>query len=276
MRTKSFFAILLLAAAALAPAAPAAQADKPSVPNPAIVVWYAHPADEWENALPVGNGRLGAMVFGKTDEEEIQLNEDTLLVGRAVLDHGQGRRRRAARDPAADLRRPAGAGPPPVRPAPHGLPGRAAEVPVARHARPQASPAGRRSPGYRHQLDLDTAVVDDDATSRAASAFSARCSSTPGRPGPGRAPDGRPAGHDLLRRRSCAARATRPTRTTRRTTSRWTASAPTVSSLRGKSADYLGVAGQLRYEARLQASLRGGRDARSSTIDLDRAPGPTT
>jgi len=44
-------------------------------------IWYAHPADKWENALPVGNGRLGAMVFGKTDEEQIQLNEETYWSG---------------------------------------------------------------------------------------------------------------------------------------------------------------------------------------------------
>ena len=35
-------------------------------------LWYSHPAEKWENALPVGNGRLGAMVFGRTDEELIQ------------------------------------------------------------------------------------------------------------------------------------------------------------------------------------------------------------
>lgn len=52
-----------------------------SARDPATVLWYAHPARKWENALPVGNGRLGAMVFGKTDEERIQLNEDTLWSG---------------------------------------------------------------------------------------------------------------------------------------------------------------------------------------------------
>ena len=51
------------------------------VHDPATVLWYTHPAQKWENALPVGNGRLGAMVFGKTDEERIQLNEDTLWSG---------------------------------------------------------------------------------------------------------------------------------------------------------------------------------------------------
>jgi len=40
-------------------------------------LWYEHPAEEWEQALPVGNGRLGAMIFGKYDEERIQINEET-------------------------------------------------------------------------------------------------------------------------------------------------------------------------------------------------------
>ena len=45
------------------------------------VLWYRHPADEWVEALPVGNGRLGAMVFGGVARERIQLNEDTLWSG---------------------------------------------------------------------------------------------------------------------------------------------------------------------------------------------------
>jgi len=49
--------------------------------NPTTLLWYTHPADKWENALPVGNGRLGAMVFGKTDEERIQFNEETYWSG---------------------------------------------------------------------------------------------------------------------------------------------------------------------------------------------------
>ena len=46
-----------------------------------LKLWYKQPAQEWTEALPVGNGRLGAMVFGKTDEERIQLNEATLWSG---------------------------------------------------------------------------------------------------------------------------------------------------------------------------------------------------
>ena len=61
-------------------AAPGRCAERASA-DPSTVLWYAHPADKWENAFPVGNGRLGAMVFGKTDEEEIQLNEETYWSG---------------------------------------------------------------------------------------------------------------------------------------------------------------------------------------------------
>ena len=44
-------------------------------------LWYTRPAAVWTEALPVGNGRLGSMVFGGTAHERIQLNEDTLWSG---------------------------------------------------------------------------------------------------------------------------------------------------------------------------------------------------
>ena len=49
--------------------------------DPATLLWYDAPAKDWEEALPVGNGRLGAMVFGKYGEERIQLNEETYWSG---------------------------------------------------------------------------------------------------------------------------------------------------------------------------------------------------
>ncbi|MBI3958042.1 MAG: glycoside hydrolase family 95 protein [Chloroflexi bacterium] len=48
-----------------------------------LSLWYDTPAAAWEAALPVGNGRLGAMIFGGVDEERIALNEDTLWSGLA-------------------------------------------------------------------------------------------------------------------------------------------------------------------------------------------------
>jgi alpha-L-fucosidase 2 len=45
--------------------------------DPSSLMWYTQPAEKWEDALPLGNGRLGAMVFGGVQEERIQLNEET-------------------------------------------------------------------------------------------------------------------------------------------------------------------------------------------------------
>jgi alpha-L-fucosidase 2 len=46
-----------------------------------LLLWYEKPATQWVEALPIGNGRLGAMVFGGTAAERLQLNEDTLYAG---------------------------------------------------------------------------------------------------------------------------------------------------------------------------------------------------
>src|SRR5438309_503512 len=45
-------------------------------------IWYSKPAAAWDEALPIGSGRLGAMVFGGTESERIQFNEDTLWTGK--------------------------------------------------------------------------------------------------------------------------------------------------------------------------------------------------
>lgn len=48
---------------------------------PARRLWYCAPAEDWNGALPLGSGTLGMMVFGGTDREELQLNEETLWSG---------------------------------------------------------------------------------------------------------------------------------------------------------------------------------------------------
>lgn len=48
------------------------------------VLWYREPAKVWEDALPVGNGRLGAMVYGDWNKENIQVNEESLWGGAKV------------------------------------------------------------------------------------------------------------------------------------------------------------------------------------------------
>ncbi|BBD99907.1 alpha/beta hydrolase [Sphingobium amiense] len=64
--------------AALATVRPADAA--PAAPHP-LTLWYRQPAAKWTEALPIGNGRLGAMVFGGTAQEKLQLNESTLWAG---------------------------------------------------------------------------------------------------------------------------------------------------------------------------------------------------
>jgi alpha-L-fucosidase 2 len=46
-----------------------------------LALWYNKPADKWTEALPLGNGRIGAMVFGGVEKDRIQFNEETLWTG---------------------------------------------------------------------------------------------------------------------------------------------------------------------------------------------------
>ena len=73
----------LVAAGATSAALPAALRlpATPPTPIPRHRIFYERPAATWPDALPVGNGRLGAMVFGGTAHERIQLNEETVWMG---------------------------------------------------------------------------------------------------------------------------------------------------------------------------------------------------
>ena len=52
-----------------------------------LSLWYRQPARRWLEALPIGNGRVGAMVFGGADQEQLALNEVTLWSGAASDQH---------------------------------------------------------------------------------------------------------------------------------------------------------------------------------------------
>lgn len=84
MRFTAFAAALLLASTPLLRAADfSSPSSVLSPPSSAFrpQLWYLQPAAKWDEALPIGSGRLGAMVFGGTAEERIQFNEDTLWTG---------------------------------------------------------------------------------------------------------------------------------------------------------------------------------------------------
>ena len=62
-------------------------ARRPPDSDESMRLWYRQPAAEWTEALPVGNGRIGAMVFGGVGVERIQLNEESLWGGAPIDDN---------------------------------------------------------------------------------------------------------------------------------------------------------------------------------------------
>ena len=93
-----FFALVLLSQQSFAqkhkmdeafnPVAKATFVKDAKPPTEPMTLWYRKPARKWETeALPVGNGRLGAMVFGGVDRERIQFNEETVWDGEYIDRH---------------------------------------------------------------------------------------------------------------------------------------------------------------------------------------------
>ena len=84
LQMKPLFALTILMLFTIALQAQEKQSPdsfNPKSINPATVIWLSKPAAKWEEALPVGNGRLGAMIYGGVNEAIIQLNEDTYWSG---------------------------------------------------------------------------------------------------------------------------------------------------------------------------------------------------
>ncbi len=245
--TRHSIAVLVLALLATSASLGASEA------NP--VVWYTHPADKWENALPLGNGRLGAMVFGRTDEEEIQLNEETLWSGGPYSTTVPG-----GYQALPEIRRLLFDGQL-VRA--HRLFGRhLMGHPVEQQKYQSLGSLILKLEGsgevsdYRHELDLDTAVATT-TYARGGVRFKREAFVSP-------------VDQVLVVRLSAASpgaisfvaqlRGARNQAHSNYATDYFQMDGHGTDGLvvRGKSADYLGVAGKLRYEARLQASLRGG------------------
>ena len=58
--------------------------------NQSLELWYKQPAADWNEALPVGNGRLGAMVFVDPVNECIQINEESIWAGSKINNNNPG------------------------------------------------------------------------------------------------------------------------------------------------------------------------------------------
>ena len=74
--------VCLISAAAVSNNARAQESPAADRAGGPMVLWCDKPAEKWTDANPIGNGRMGAMIFGRTGEELIQLNEDTIWAGK--------------------------------------------------------------------------------------------------------------------------------------------------------------------------------------------------
>src|SRR3954463_9603096 len=73
---------VLLVLAALAVGGRLLPAPQPGPPDSPLTLWYQQPATRWVEALPIGNGRLGGMIFGGITNEHLQFNESPLWTGK--------------------------------------------------------------------------------------------------------------------------------------------------------------------------------------------------
>ncbi len=257
-------ALVILGMAAVALAAwPTAARTTPAGPQDSTtLLWYAHPADKWENAFPVGNGRLGAMVFGRTDEEQVQINEDTYWTGgpysTVVKDGREVLPRIQKLVFEGDFKMA------------HILFGRnLMGYPVEQQKyQPLANLVltfGDKSPvtKYRHQLDLDSAVVTT-SFERSGVEFVREVFSSPvDQVIVIRLTAGKPGSISL----AAELRGYRNEAHSNYATDyfRMDGDGPDGLVLRGKSADYMGIPGKLRYTARLKAVPEGG----TMSVDWD-------
>jgi alpha-L-fucosidase 2 len=218
-------------------------------------LWYRTPAASWNEALPVGNGRLGAMVFGGVERERLQLNEETLWSGGPYDPVVPG-----AASALPEIRRLLFAG---DIPGAHDLFGRTMMGRPYEQMKYQplgdlllSFPAGGAVEEYRRSLDLDEAVAR--VSFRAAGVTYTRevFASSPDQVLAVRLTASRAGALTV----SAELRGTRNPAHSNYGTDyfRMDGMAPNGLRLTGRNTDYLGVAGRLRYESRLVARTSGG------------------
>lgn len=247
--------LALLVLLAIAARAFAAHPIAPPAPDPRLVLWYTHPADKWENAMPVGNGRLGAMVFGRTDEEQIQLNEDTYWSGGPYSTVVKG-----SYKALPEVQKLIFAG---EYQKAHTLFGRSLMGYPVEQQKYQALanlvikfPSKEKVSDYRHQLDLDTAIATTTYEKGGARYVREVFVSPVDQVIVVRLTSDKPGTISF----TAQLRGYRNTAHSNYATDYFRMDSDGGDGLRlsGKSADYMGVEGKLRYQVRLRALPTGG------------------
>lgn len=222
--------------------------------DPSTLLWYAKPAQAWDEALPVGNGKVGGMVFGGAGEEHIQLNEDTYWTGGPYSSVVRG-----GHTQLPEIRKLVFEG---KYLEAHNLFGRTLMgYPVEQQKYQSLADlyihfGEVQAEGYKRWLDLETGVSGVDYTAAGVRYHRAVFVS---------------AADQVLVMRITADRAgsisfraalhgVRNQAHSNYATDYFRMDGEGGNELvvTGKSADYLGVSGQLRYEARLRARVQGG------------------
>ncbi|MDP4240786.1 MAG: glycoside hydrolase family 95 protein, partial [Bacteroidota bacterium] len=223
--------------------------------DPSTLLWYKTPASAWEEALPVGNGRLGAMVFGKYGEERIQLNDDTYWSGgpySTVVKGGYKKLPEIQKDIFEG--RPLDA---------HKLFGRyLMGYPVEQQKYQSLANLilsfknEKEVSGYKRWLDLNTGISSVQYTAHGVTYKREVFSSVPDQTIAIRITADKPGSISL----TAELRGVRNSSMSNYATDyfRMDGAGNDGLVLTGKSADYMGIEGKLRYEARLKAVADGG------------------
>ena len=227
----------------------------PARTGPDLRLWYRQPAESWNQALPVGNGRLGAMVFGRTADETVQLNEETLWSGGPYDPVVTGAYRALP-----EIRRLLFAG---DIAAAHDLFGRTMMGRPYEQMKYQplgnlrlTFPGHARVTDYRRELDLDAAVVRVSYTIDGTRFLREIFSSAPDQVIVIRISADRPGAVSFTAALEGARNQTHSNYGT--DYFQMDGVAPNGLRLTGKSSDYLGIEGRLRYQADLVARAEGG------------------
>lgn len=256
--TRSWLAATLAFPAALTAQRSPLRATQPTTHAPTL--WYRQPAANWNEALPVGNGRLGAMVFGGTQLEHLQLNEETLWSGGPYDPVVKG-----AAAALPEIRQLLFAGK--VAQA-HDLFGRSMMGRPYEQMKYQplgdlllSFPGHERAVAYRRELDLADAMARTSYRVDGITYTREVFASAPDQAIIVRLTADRPASISF----SAELRGSRNPAHSNYGTDYFTMDglAPNALRLTGKSTDYLGIAGRLRYEARVVAQAEGG----TTTVD---------